>query len=333
VRETELVLLKSRRQRCCEALILLMLFLMIGPILRAVLGDYYEGGSVGLVAWYVVSLLAAKLGALVAPWFGGEWVSRAERSARFLAEEHATPLWRLVVLRALGFAAFSLGFLLLLASLDQLIDTSAGRNFSIVIIVMCTILGGIFGLFGRRILARPPAVPETPLSRKVPAWTFRILVRLYASCAGGTAVAVLATRYFVDHQILAFVAATRVVSPILFGVVLLDIPVRGLFAGHSRSSFGRRLWIYVLFLGVPAAIILSGIPAVEAPSLLSTVGSLMVAEFMAALCAIMIWYALLRALQYLTIRASDAPRVNTAAATTPAAPPAPSSPAAPVFRR
>jgi hypothetical protein len=86
----QLVLLKSRSQRLAEMFIVPIATLLVGPILRALLGDRYEI-FYGLAA---IALISVAITRVISKWsarHGGEWVTKAERLQRLLAETTQRP--------------------------------------------------------------------------------------------------------------------------------------------------------------------------------------------------------------------------------------------------
>jgi hypothetical protein len=257
-----LVLLRSRRQRLCESLFLAIFFLTIGELLRAVLGDSYNV-IFGILSMIAVWLLTAKLGALVAPRFGGKWVSKEELMASALVAQRAIPLWRGFVRPALQWCVVNTGLLLLLAPLRQLIGTALGREELIGCIIISVVVGVLQVLLLRRILAGARVAAGDPPAGEVRAQMLRILPSYYGAWAVGNGVGMLVGWQFGDQRTLVFSAAAMVIPQMIMLMLPGDRRVRTLYTGLAGTSLVRLLWLGLLFWGVPGAIFVSGIRVVD----------------------------------------------------------------------
>jgi hypothetical protein len=259
---TRLVLLRSRQQRLCESLFLAIFFLTIGELLRAVLGDSYNG-IFGFLSMIAVWLLTAKLGAVMAPRFGGKWVSKEELVASVLVAQRAIPLWRGFVRPAVKWCVVNTGLLLLLAPLRQLIGTAVGREELIGCIIISVVVGVLQVLQLRRILAGARVAAGDPPAGEARAQMLRILPSYYGAWAVGTGVGMLVGWQFGDQRTLVFSAAAMVIPRMIMLMLPSDRRVRTLYTGPAGTSFVRLLWLGLLFWGVPGVIFVSGIRVVD----------------------------------------------------------------------
>jgi len=280
--------------------------LAIGPLLRAALGDSYSV-IFGLLAALVFMFLEVKVSALVAPRFGGEWVSREQQISSLLADQLATPLWRDIALRVLTFIALLAGFLLIITPFDQVVNSPAGRENLLLYIAVAIFGGGTQGLLLRRRLSGAVVVSDEPPNGEVRARLRRILPRYYAAWAVGITVGMLVAWQFTDQSTLVFTAASLVVLQIFLVVLLSGTPIRSIFASQTGSSFRSLLPVSVLFWGVPMALFVSGSRIVDAHKFPNTVSEAVLA-LVIALSVTAFSGGALGAMIYWLIRLNDARR-------------------------
>lgn len=128
----QLVLFKSRTQRLAEMFIFPIAALLVGPILRALLGKRYEI-FYGLAAIMLISLAITRVSSQWGARHGGEWVTKAERLQRLLAETTQRP-WLNALTTTAMLALTLLSLLLVIDPLDRLGESYGGPIATIVVV-------------------------------------------------------------------------------------------------------------------------------------------------------------------------------------------------------
>ena len=156
----QLVLLKSRSQRLVEMFIFPIVALLVGPMLRALLGNRYEI-FYGLAAIVLLGVVFTRVSSQWGARHGGEWVTKAERLQRLLAETTEKP-WLNALATTAMLAMTLIGLLLVIDPLDRLGESYGGPIATTFTIAAVSILAGARALFAGFSKKQPVIVDEAP---------------------------------------------------------------------------------------------------------------------------------------------------------------------------
>jgi hypothetical protein len=244
----QLVLLKSRSQRLAEMFIVPIPFLLVGPILRALLGDRYEF-IYGLAAVALVILAVARLSSLWSARHGGEWVTKAERIERLLAETTRSP-WLNALATAATLAMTLLGLLLVIDPLDRLGDSYGGPIATTITIAAVSMLAGARTLFAGFSKKQPVVVDEAPPPGHF--WSeLRSALPLIYAAYGVAAVSALlvATQLEGSMQTTSFIVVFIVVSQVILS--LRRRSGQRIYPRSLDANLGRQVVAGILLWGIP----------------------------------------------------------------------------------
>lgn len=256
------VLLRSRRQRVIEALLLPALLLPVGPALRLLLGDRYNPME-GIGAALLVLLLMSKLGTMLGPRLGGVFLSPEERMSRLLAEMRATPAWRAVALQTVTVGGMVGAVLLTIGPVDELGGTFGGPGRIAGYLVFLAAIGGLQTLLTRRRLAGAVIVADAPPAGETLRESLRLLPRYYAAWLTGAVVGVLAARQLGEPRWLTCVVASLSVSQLLMFLLRSGTAIRTLYTAQATQSLGRLVIAMIACWGIPMAILMTGMQLAE----------------------------------------------------------------------
>ncbi len=250
----QLVLLKSRGQRLAEMSIFPIAAILVGPILRALLGNRYEI-FYGLAAVAIISVAIAHVSSRWGARHGGEWVTKAERLQRLLAETTQRP-WLNALTTTAMLAMTLLGLLLVIDPLDRLGESYGGPVATTFTVAAISILGGARALFAGYSNKQPVIVDEAPSRGHFWSELRSALPLIYATYALASAAAFLvAMQLNGSTQIAAFIVVFLVVSQ-----SILTLRRRAGQRIHPQSfdaNLGRQVVAGVLLWGVPMGMMFS----------------------------------------------------------------------------
>jgi len=273
----QLVLLKSRSQRLAEMFIFPIATLLVGPILRALLGNKYEI-FYGLAAIALISLAITRVSSQWAARHGGEWVTKAERLQRLLAETTQRP-WLNALTTAAMLAMTLLGLLLVIDPLDRLGESYGGPIATTFTVAAISILGGARALFVGYSKKQPVIVDEAPPRGHFWSELRSALPLIYAAYALASAAALLvATQLKGSTQTAAFIVVFLVVSQ--FVLTLRRRAGQRIYPRSFDANLGRQVVAGVLLWGIPLGMMFSadmildsmGLPAQMALKVVAALG-------------------------------------------------------------
>jgi hypothetical protein len=250
----QLVLFKSRRQRLVELLIMPVIALPIGPALRAFLGTRYDV-YYALAATMLAFIAMGRLGNQWAARHGGEWVTKAERLRRLVAECEELSRWPMALAAGASGAMSLLGFLLIIEPLDHLGDALGGPLLTFGAVAVVAVAGSIRTLLGFRAPAPPTVVDEPQPPSHFWAQLRDTLPLTYAAYLVG-AVAALAVALQVQPtmQTGAFILTFLIVSQLQ---LLLRPKAQRVYPVAVDASLGRQVIVGILLWGIPMGIMFS----------------------------------------------------------------------------
>jgi hypothetical protein len=250
----QLVLLKSRGQRLVEMLIFPIAALLVGPILRTLLGNRYEI-IYGLVAIALVSVAMTRVSSLWGARHGGEWVTKAERLERLLAETTQRP-WLNALTTTVMLAMTLFGVLLVIDPLDRLGESYGGPIATTLTIAAVSILAGARALFAGYSKKQPVIVDEAPPQGHFWSELRAALPLIYAAYALASIAALLvATQLQRSMQNAAFIVVVLAVSQ--FILTLRRRAGQRIYPRSFDANLGRQVVAGVLLWGIPMGMMFS----------------------------------------------------------------------------
>jgi hypothetical protein len=265
------VIFKTSRQRLAEGFLLPATLLPIGPVMRAALDGNYsllQGGLVMLVILLLFSWGSSRL----APRFGGEWVTPAERLRRYAVEAIATPRWLTAIYTAAMVVGTLFAIILVLSPLAEWRDRA---GIGIVLSLMAALSAfSVFLMLRGRTELREAAVMDGPapsgyLRREV----LRVLPRIYATYFLAAIIATAIALQTPPAQRWPIFAAAAIII-----VVVLRVLSPGRLMPEKlyavSPTLGERMMTALACGGVLLAILMSGLPILEwwnRPALAATV--------------------------------------------------------------
>ncbi len=250
----QLVLLKSRSQRLAEMFIFPIAAILVGPILRAVLGNRYDI-FYGLAAVALIGLAMTRLSSQWGARHGGEWVTKAERLQRLLAETTQRPLLNALTTTVM-LAMTLLGMLLVIDPLDRLGESYGGPIATTFTIAALSILGGARTLFVGYSKKQPVVVDEAPPRGHFWSELRSALPLIYAAYALAAAAALLVARQLKGSmQTTAFIVVFLVVSQLI--LTLRRQAGQRIYPRSLDANLGRQVAAGVLLWGVPMGMMFS----------------------------------------------------------------------------
>jgi hypothetical protein len=244
----QLVLLKSRSQRLAEMFIFPVAAVLVGPILRALLGNRYEI-FYGLAAILLISVAMSRVSSQWGARHGGEWVTKAERLQRILTEATHSP-WLNALTTTAMLTMTLLGLLLVLDPLDRLGESYGGPIATIFTVVAISMLGGARALFVGFAKKQPVIVDEAPPQGHFWSELRSALPLIYASYALASAAALLvATQLEGSLRTTSFIVVFIVVSQVI--LVFRRRAGRRIYPQAFDANLGRQVVVGVLLWGIP----------------------------------------------------------------------------------
>jgi hypothetical protein len=249
------VLFKSRRQRLAEMLIMPMVVLPIGPALRALLGQQYDT-FYAFAAIMIAILTMSRLSSRWAARHDGEWVTKAERLRRLVAESAEMPRWPMALAAAAAAGLSMLGVFLAIEPLDHLGDGLGGPYYAIDAVAVISVLGGVRTLLAFRAPVPPIVVDEPPPSGHF--WTqLRAALPLTYAAYGLGAVAALAVAVQVQPAMrsTAFILTFLITSQL--PLMLLRPKPKRIYPVALDAHLGHQVVAGILLFGIPMGIMFS----------------------------------------------------------------------------
>jgi hypothetical protein len=267
----QLVFLKSRNRRLAEMIFLPMVVLPVCPILRALLGNHYEV----LYGYASTMLMILIFTRLTSQWTGryGEWITKADRLRRIVAETAETP-W-LNALAATAMLALTLVDLLLITEpFDHLGENFGGPLTTTVVVAAVSVLGGALVLFGGYSKKPTVIVDETPPSGHF--WTElgSAMLLTYAAYALAAVVSYpVATQLRGPAQMPAFIAVFLAIS--YLPLLIRRRARKRIYPITLDANLGRQAAAGVLLWGIPMGMMFSA--AITLDPIRSPVGAAKIA--------------------------------------------------------
>jgi hypothetical protein len=250
----QLVLLKSRSQRLAEMFIFPIAALLVGPILRALLGNKYEI-FYGIAAIALITVAITRVSSQWGARHGGEWVTKAERLQRLLAETTQRP-WLNALTTTAMLAMTLLGLLLVIHPLDRLGEGPGGPIATTFTVAAISILGGARALFVGFSKKQPVIVDEAPPQGHFWSELRSALPLIYAAYALASAAAVLvAMQLKGSTQTSAFIVVFLAVSQ--FILTLRRRAGQRIYPRSFDANLGRQVVAGVLLWGIPMGMMFS----------------------------------------------------------------------------
>ena len=250
----QLVLLKSRRQHLAEMIIMPAIVLTVGPILRALLGIKYDV-LYGFAASMLIILIITRLSSQWGARRGGEWVTKAERLQRLLAETTQRP-WLNALTTTAMLALTLLGLLLVIDPLDHLGESYGGPLATAFAVAAVSVLGGARALFTGYSKKQPLIDDEAPPSGHFWSELRSALPLIYAAYALASAAALLvAMQLKGSAQTTAFICVFLVVSQLI--LTLRRRAGQRIYPRSFDANLGRQVLAGVLLWGVPMGMMFS----------------------------------------------------------------------------
>ncbi|MGY4508750.1 hypothetical protein [Bradyrhizobium sp. USDA 3650] len=250
----QLVLLKSRNQRLAEMLIFPLVALLAGPILRALLGNSYVI-FYGLAAIVLIGMVMTRVSSEWGARHGGEWVTKAERLERLMAETTHTP-WLNALATTAMLAMTLLGLLLVIDPLDRLGESYGGPIATAVAVAAVSILAGARALFAGLSKKQPVIVDEAPPQGHFWSELRSALPLVYAAYALASAAALLVAMQLKESMqttafIVVFIAVSQLILP------LRRRAGRRIYPRSFDANLGRQVVAGVLVWGIPMGMMFS----------------------------------------------------------------------------
>lgn len=250
----QLVLLKSRSQRLAEMFIFPIAAILAGPILRALLGGSYEI-IYGFAAIALISLAATRLSSQWGARHGGEWVTKAERLQRLLAETTQAP-WLNALVTTATLAMTFLSLLLVIDPLDRLGESYGGPIAATSMVAAVSILAGARVLLAGYSKKQPVIVDEAPPQGHFWSELRSALPLVYAACALASVTALLvAMQLRGTMQTPAFMIVLLVVSQLI--LTLRRRAGQRIYPRSFDANLGRQVVAGILLWGIPMAMMFS----------------------------------------------------------------------------
>jgi hypothetical protein len=250
----QLVLLKSRSQRLAEIFIFPVVALLVGPILRALLGSNYEI-FYGLAAMALISVAITRASSQWGARHGGEWVTKGERLQRVLAETTQKPLLNALTTTVM-LAVTLLGLLLVIDPIDRVGDSYGGPITTTFTVAAISIIGGARALFVGFSKKQPVIVDEAPPQGHFWSELRSALPLIYAAYALASAAALMiATQLKGPTQTAAFIVVFLVVSQ--FILTLRRRAGQRIYPRSFDANLGRQVVAGVLLWGIPMGMMFS----------------------------------------------------------------------------
>lgn len=277
------VLLKSRSQRLTEMFIVPIAVLLVGPILRTLLGNRYEI-FYGLAAIVLVNAAITRVSSQWGARHGGEWVTKAERLQRLLAETTQMP-WLNALTTTAMLAMTLFGLLLVIDPLDRLGESYGGPIATTFTVAAISILGGARALFAGYSRKQPVIVDEPAPRGHFWSELRSALPLIYAAYALASAAGFLvATQLKGATRTTAFIVVFVVVSQLV--LTLRRRPGQRIYPRSFDANLGRQVAAGVLLWGIPMGMMFStvmvldlmgfpaqiGLPAQMAPAVVAVLG-------------------------------------------------------------
>ena len=262
-------LLKSRSQRLVEMFIFPIVALLVGPILRALLGNRYEI-FYGLAAIVLLGVVFTRVSSQWGARHGGEWVTKAERLQRLLAETTEKP-WLNALATTAMLAMTLIGLLLVIDPLDRLGESYGGPIATTFTIAAVSILAGARALFAGFSKKQPVIVDEAPPQGHFWSELRSALPLIYAAYALAAAAALLvAMQLEGSTQTTAFIVVFIVVSQLV--LAFRRRAGRQIYPRSFDANLGRQVVAGVLLWGVPMGMMFSagmGLDSMGLPGLMA----------------------------------------------------------------
>jgi hypothetical protein len=186
---------------------------------------------------------------------GGEWVTKAERLQRLLAEATHSP-WLNALTTTAMLAMMLLGFLLVIDPLDRLGESYGGPIATIITIATLSILGGARALFVGYSKKQPVIVDAAPPRGHFWSELRSALPLIYAAYALASAAAlVVATQLKGPMQATAFIVVFLVVSQLI--LMLRRRAGQQIYPRSFEANLGRQVVAGVLLWGIPMGMMFS----------------------------------------------------------------------------
>lgn len=250
----QLVLLKSRSQRLAEMFIFPIAAIPAGPILRALLGSNYEI-IYGCAAIALISLAATRLSSQWGARHGGEWVTKAERLQRLLAETTQAP-WLNALVTTATLAMTFLSLLLVIDPLDRLGENYGGPIAATFLVAAISILAGARVLLAGYSKKQPVIVDEAPPQGHFWSELRSALPPIYAAYALASVTALLvAMQLRGTMQTPAFMIVLVVVSQLI--LTLRRRAGQRIYPRSFDANLGRQVVAGILLWGIPMAMMFS----------------------------------------------------------------------------
>jgi len=250
----QLVLLKSRSHRLAEMFIFPIAALLVGPTLRALLGNRYEI-FYGLAAIALISLAITRLSSQWGARHGGEWVTKSERLQRLFAETTHSP-WLNALTTTAMLAMTLLGLLLVIDPADRLGESYGGPIATTFTVAAISMLGGARALLVGYSKKQPVIVDEAPPPGHFWSELRSALPLIYAAYALATAAAlIVATQLKGTTQTTAFIVVFLAVSQ--FILTLRRRAGQRIYPRSFDANLGRQVVAGVLLWGIPMGMMFS----------------------------------------------------------------------------
>jgi hypothetical protein len=299
----QLVLLKSRSHRLAEMFVFPIAALLVGPILRALLGNRFNI-FYGLAAMVLISVVVTRVSSQWGARHGGEWVTKAERLQRLLAETTDSP-WLAALMTTAMLAMTLLGLLLVIDPLDRLGESYGGPIATAFAVTAVSILGGARALFAGYSKKQPVIVDEAPPRRHFWSELRSALPLIYAAYAlASVGALVVATQLKGSTQTTVFIVVFLAVSQ--FILTLRRRAGQRIYPRSSDANLGRQVVAGALLWGIPMGMMFSAGMVLDSMGLPAQ----MALKVAAALCLSLIGGAALGVLIYIMLRLAEVRRAQ-----------------------
>lgn len=249
----QLVLLTSRRQRLAEMFIVPLVILLVGPILRALLGNRYDL-FYGLAAIVLICVALTRVSSEWSARHGGEWVTKAERLQRLLAETTRTPWLNALATTAMA-AMTLLGLQLIIDPLDRFGESFGGPLATSLAVAAVSLLVGSRALLAG-LSKQPIVVDEAPPRGHFWSELRAALPLIYAAYASASVVALLvATQLDASMQTTAFIVVFIAVSQLI--LTFRRRAGRRIYPRSLDAHLGRQVVAGILLWGIPMGMMFS----------------------------------------------------------------------------
>jgi hypothetical protein len=249
----QFVFLKSRKRRLAEMVILPIAALPIGPIQRALLGKHYEV-FYGCASMVLIALIFTRLSS---QWTGqyGEWVTKAERIRRIVAETAETPWLNALATTAMA-ALTMIDLLLIIEPFDQLGENFGGPLATTLVVAAVSVLGGALVLFSGYSKKPPVVVDETPPSGHFWSELRSALPLTYAAYAlAAVAAYLVAVQLGGSTQSAAFIVVFLAISQL--PLMIRRRAGKRIYPTELATNLSRQIVAGVLLWGVPMGMMFS----------------------------------------------------------------------------